>query len=82
VAAAARRWARQLCRWLRPHAVARARQLLAGTELTVAQVAEQCGYDNLAHFGVLFRRFTGATPAAYRGQRQVTRSQNGEWSDP
>ena len=47
-------------------AVARARQLLANSDLTIAQVAEQCGYSHLPHFGALFRKLTGTTPAAFR----------------
>jgi LacI family transcriptional regulator len=47
-------------------AVERAKHLLANSDLTAPQVAAACGYDHLAHFGVLFRRFTGTTPMAYR----------------
>ena len=48
-------------------AVARAKQLLAARNLSIAQVAARCGYNNLSHFGLLFRKLTGATPADYRG---------------
>ena len=49
-------------------AVARAKQLLVGSDLSINLIAAQCGYDNLAHFGVMFRQLTGTTPAAYRNQ--------------
>ena len=47
-------------------AVVRAKQLLAESDLAIAQVAEQCGYDNVAHFTTFFGQHTGTTPAAYR----------------
>jgi LacI family transcriptional regulator len=51
---------------LRHLAVARAKQLLLETDLTIAQVADKCGHSALANFNSLFRTFTGVTPAAYR----------------
>lgn len=55
-------------------AVARAKQLLIESDLAIAQVASQCGYDNLAHFTTFFGQYTGTTPAAYRAdnRRSVT----------
>lgn len=47
-------------------AVVRAKQLLAESDLPIAQVADECGYDSLAHFTTFFRKQTDATPAAYR----------------
>lgn len=49
-------------------AVVRAKQLLTGTDLTLHQIAGECGYADLPHFGVLFRKRTGTTPVAYRNQ--------------
>jgi LacI family transcriptional regulator len=49
-------------------AVVRAKHLLASTDLTIGKVAEECGYVHLPHFGVMFRKITGTTPAAYRTQ--------------
>jgi transcriptional regulator GlxA family with amidase domain len=49
-------------------AVVRARQLLTGSDRTLRQIAAECGYADLPHFGVLFRKRTGTTPAAYRRQ--------------
>jgi transcriptional regulator GlxA family with amidase domain len=49
-------------------AAVRAKHLLASTDLTIREVAAQCGYVHLAHFGVMFRNITGTTPAAYRHQ--------------
>jgi LacI family transcriptional regulator len=59
---------------LRHLAVVRARQLLTGTDLTLHQIAGECGYTDLPHFGVLFRKLTGTTPAAYRKQWRTPRT--------
>ena len=50
----------------------RARQLLSETELSVGEVADRCGYGNLAYFSRVFRIRNGKTPAEYRnGARAV-----------
>jgi LacI family transcriptional regulator len=48
--------------------VERARQLLAATQMPVAQVASECGFDYAHNFSTVFRRLTGMTPSDYRGQ--------------
>lgn len=55
-----------------PHAyltalrVARARELLEGGGLSVAQIAAECGFESESHFQSLFKRQTGMTPGQYR----------------
>ena len=44
----------------------RASTLLARTNMTVAEVAEQCGFDNQFHFSRRFRALTGHPPRAFR----------------
>jgi len=44
----------------------RALLLLRMPELSLAEVAERVGYRNVQNFERAFRRWTGATPAAYR----------------
>lgn len=46
----------------------RAKDLLAGTELPVAVVAEQSGFSGNKHLCLVFRQETGLTPTAYRRQ--------------
>ncbi len=48
--------------------VERARQLLAATQMPVAQIASECGFDYAHNFSTVFRRLTGMTPSNYRGQ--------------
>jgi transcriptional regulator GlxA family with amidase domain len=44
----------------------KAARLLRGTGASIADVAEQVGYDSEAAFSRAFRRYVGVTPAAFR----------------
>ncbi|MEH1835867.1 MAG: helix-turn-helix transcriptional regulator [Nostoc sp.] len=46
-----------------------AQQLLRGTNLTVAEIASQVGYESITHFRHLFKRQFGITPREYRQQK-------------
>ena len=46
--------------------IERARDLPAGTEMALAEVALACGFAGQSHFTTAFRRYTGATPGAWR----------------
>jgi len=48
--------------------VGRAQELLAGTQLKMAAVAERCGFPNSQRFSVVFRQVAGVAPGAYRAQ--------------
>lgn len=52
--------------WLQRERVSRARVLLEGTELTHAQIADQCGYQSLETFRIAFKRIVGVAPGGYR----------------
>ncbi|ALK34894.1 helix-turn-helix domain-containing protein [Burkholderia plantarii] len=52
--------------WIAEQRLARARSLLRGTALPLAQVAAQCGYANAAHFSHRFRDAHGVAPTAFR----------------
>lgn len=43
-----------------------AKELLAQTDLSVADVCEKVGYGNISHFINIFKKSTGFTPAKYR----------------
>jgi AraC family transcriptional regulator len=51
-----------------------ARDLLASTDLTVAQVCEQVGFASVPSFTQLFRRRFGASPAQFRASRQICKN--------
>ena len=46
--------------------VERAKELLARTDLPLAQVAQGCGFADQAHFTTVFSRQSGVTPGAFR----------------
>lgn len=49
--------------------IARAKELLRDTELTVTQICSRVGFQSLPHFTTTFRRHTGTTPTDYRRRR-------------
>jgi AraC-like DNA-binding protein len=46
--------------------LARARELLVATSLPAADVARECGFENVPYFFTLFRKQTGLPPGAFR----------------
>lgn len=52
--------------WLNHQRVLRARQLLESTQLSVDQVARQCGFATAAGLRPPFRRLVGVPPGTYR----------------
>ena len=65
-----------------PHAylaalrVARARVLLAETDLSITEIATRVGYASSSHFAKAFRQVTGLSPRAYRAA--IIRGQRSE----
>lgn len=49
--------------------VQRAKELLAGADLKVYEVAEQSGFNDVKYFSKLFKKITGLSPVDYREQR-------------
>ncbi len=45
---------------------AKAKELLAQTDLTVSQVGEAAGFVSSSHFSHIFRKTEGCTPSEYR----------------
>ena len=41
-------------------------KLLSWTDMSVGQIAYECGYDNMAHFDRCFKTVTSQTPSAYQ----------------
>lgn len=48
-----------------------AKNILITTDLSIEQIAEQCGYLNLVHFYRQFKQITGITPNFFRKQNKV-----------
>lgn len=47
-----------------------ARDMLLHTETPAKAIAEACGYESQSHFGAVFRRHVGHSPAAYRAMHR------------
>ena len=54
--------------WLQDLRIEMACGLLAATDMPVAQLALEVGFKTQSHFGVVFRRLTGTTPARWRAE--------------
>ena len=52
--------------WVDERIVLEAKVLLFQSNLTVAQIADELGYDDQSNFGKLFRKYTQTSPAAFR----------------
>ena len=46
--------------------IMRAKELLAESDRTVAEIAASCGFESLPHFYRMFKKFAGGTPAHYK----------------
>lgn len=53
-------------RWLLHQRVERAKQLLRNSDLTLSDIAHDCGFSDQSHFTRVFGRLTGATPRSWR----------------
>jgi LacI family transcriptional regulator len=51
----------------------RARELLSGSKLTLAEIAERCGFRHTEYFTVAFKREIGVAPSQYRKEHGVPR---------
>ncbi len=55
----------------------RAEHLLTNTTMNISQIADNCGYSNLQHFSMAFKKFTNLSPSQFRKE-----SQQHEFFDP
>ncbi|OWA34972.1 hypothetical protein B9G55_14640 [Saccharibacillus sp. O16] len=58
-------------RFLKTLRLERARRLLGDTELTLAEIAERCGYENGFYLSRVFTAENGIAPSEYRRRRRV-----------
>jgi len=57
--------------WLRQQRVDKAMALLRHSQLSLTQVAMECGFFDQAHFCRVFARSQGMTPLAFKRQQQA-----------
>jgi AraC-like DNA-binding protein len=65
---------RSFLEYLNRFRVAKAKDLLANTNKTIAEISQETGFCNQSHFGVIFRRITESTPLSYRLQSHAVTS--------
>ncbi|GGP27075.1 AraC family transcriptional regulator [Silvimonas amylolytica] len=53
-------------RWMLRHRVERAKDLLTGTQATLAEVAISCGFADQSHLTRVFKTFVGVSPAVWK----------------
>lgn len=52
--------------------VARAKELLRNSDLSITEICVAVGYESLGSFSTLFRKVAGVSPSAYRTSSQPT----------
>jgi AraC-type DNA-binding domain-containing proteins len=57
------------CDYVRDERMAAARQLLAGTDLSIDAIAEKCGFGSSGYFATVFKGYMGKTPSEYRSRK-------------
>ena len=51
--------------------LANAKRFLSETDLTISEIAEQCGYSDAAYFSYYFKKSFGLTPCEYRSNQNI-----------
>ncbi len=46
--------------------MSRAKELLAGTDCSIAEISERCGFENIPYFSYLFGKRAGCSPSEFR----------------
>jgi AraC-like DNA-binding protein len=62
-------------RWLMHHRIARAQEMLARPDESIAEIAVSCGFADQSHLTRVFHSVVGASPAAWRRQRKAGMAQ-------
>jgi len=52
--------------------IARAKELLRNSDLSITEICVTVGYESLGSFSTLFRKVVGISPSAYRASSQPT----------
>ncbi|MBR4221360.1 MAG: PocR ligand-binding domain-containing protein [Victivallales bacterium] len=57
--------------YLNRYRISQACEMLQKSKMTIAQIAEACGFSNITHFNRLFKRYMGETPMEYRNKTSL-----------
>lgn len=58
--------------YLMEQRIARAKELLRNSDLSITEICMAVGYESLGSFSTLFRKVAGLSPSAYRTNSQPT----------
>ncbi|MET3711884.1 AraC family transcriptional regulator [Sphingomonas trueperi] len=58
-------------RWLISRRIAKAKDLLAGKDLSIAEIALSCGFSDQSHLSRVFRKAEGVSPMTWRRARAL-----------
>lgn len=58
--------------YLMQQRIAKAKELLAHTDLSITDICVQVGFESLGSFSALFRKAAGISPKDYRARRSTT----------
>ncbi len=61
--------------WIRRQRIQRAKVLIAGSELSLTQIGQECGFCDQAHFSHMFSRSEGVNPMTWRHRQLRYRHQ-------
>ncbi len=56
--------------------IARAKELLRNSDLSITEICAEVGFESLGSFSTLFRKSTGISPRAYRANSRPIHSPN------
>ena len=59
-------YGKSLAAHIKEHRMELASELLRGTDLSIAEIAERVGYENQSKFSAEFKKQTGKLPSEYR----------------
>lgn len=55
--------------------IVHATKLLSESQMSITDIAFECGFNNFSHFNKLFKEFTGKSASKYRGELKIMVSQ-------
>ncbi len=53
-----------------------ARRLIGEKNLSIGEISEKCGFDNVSYFTKTFKKYTGITPSELRAEKKKTQENN------
>ena len=59
--------------YLRQLRIARAKELLSSSDLSITEICADVGFESLGSFSAVFRKLVGLSPSAYRRSSQARR---------